>query len=685
MTTENRRKPYLMRISRMTVDKLGVRLYDRVSAVVAELVANAYDADAESVSVRLPLGTLLARKDGSTGEVMEYGHVIEVQDDGHGMTPQEANDHFLRVGKDRRADPAQGGKSRNKGRPVMGRKGIGKLAPFGICKRIEIVSAGGEPNEYGYRIAHFVMDYDKILKDDDQPVEMDRGALDGSYQAESGTLVRLIGFLPKRVPNKATFHRQMARRFGLRQQRFAIRIEDTRNPVENPPFEVGSTFEIPLMPETRVDVSHDPVTLAEEGRDLPVSGWMGLAKDAYKNEEMAGVRIYARGKIVATTRDFGQPAGFTGEFTLRSYLVGEVHAEWLDEDGGDDLVTTDRQDILWESTYGRALREWGKKWIRKIAAASRAPRRRRVEQLFLTASDIEGRARERFADDEIVATAVELGKQIGRFAAEDELIDQDYVEGLTQVVLSVAPHKTLMDAFDDFNRAMFGERGSMESLLDLFSRTRIAEMASYAQIAYERVEAIRKLDAVLDEGAAEDVLQGIVAKAPWLIEATWTPITTNQSLKQFARKFAKYYKAKHDEEVTLAIDHGTKRPDFTLVNVGRRIHVVEIKAAGYRFGNRDWDRLHNYLEAFDAFARRNEQLMREFPDGWIIDLVCDSMGISDRDKELAYEHWKQQNRVSQTNWDDFLARATQANEAFLDAQDRVRKRKASIAAGTGAQ
>ena len=208
----------------MTVDKLGVRLYDRVSAVVAELVANAYDADAETVSVRVPLGTLLARKDRKTREVEGYGYVIEVEDDGHGMTPTEANDHFLRVGKDRRTDAAQGKESRRKKRPVMGRKGIGKLAPFGICKRIEIVSAGGDADEKGYLVSHFVMNYDKILKDDDRPVEMDKGELDRSYQAEPGTIVRLIGFLPKRVPDKATFQRQMARRFGLRQA--AVRNPD---------------------------------------------------------------------------------------------------------------------------------------------------------------------------------------------------------------------------------------------------------------------------------------------------------------------------------------------------------------------------------------------------------------------------------------------------------------------------
>ncbi|WP_419939321.1 ATP-binding protein [Candidatus Palauibacter sp.] len=663
---------YVMRISRMTVDKLGVRLYDRVSAVVAELIANAYDADAANVVVRVPLATLLARKNRDTGEVEGYGYVIEVEDDGHGMTRGEANAHFLRVGKDRRADPTQGTQSRRKERPVMGRKGIGKLAPFGICKRIEIITAGGEETVDGYAVSHFVMDYDKILADEDSPVPMDVGDQDQTYRPEAGTTVRLIDFLPKRVPNQETFHRQMAGRFGLRQSDFKVSVEDTRNPEENPPFEIGS-LNIPLMEGTKVDVSQKPVPLPNEERTLPVSGWMGLAKGAYKNEEMAGVRIYARGKIVATTRAFGQSAGFTGEFTVRSYLVGEIHAEWLDEDEGEDLVTTDRQDILWESDYGRPFRAWGAEWIRKIAAASRSPRRKRVEQLFLEASGLEAKAKERFADNDIVSTALEFGKQIGRFAAEDELGDQEYVDGLVEVVLSVAPHKALMDAFETFNQEMFGEDGGIDSLLDLFSKTRIAEMASYAQIAYERVRAIRKLEKVLDEGGAEDVLQRIVADAPWLIDATWTPITANQSLRLFARQFAAYYKELHGEEVVFSIDHGNKRPDFTLVNLSRRLHIVEIKAVGHRFGNDDWNRLHNYLEAFRDFFAANRELASNFPDEWVVDLVCNAVRITDRNKDAAYRYWENtEARIARISWNDFLARAVTANEMFLAAEDRVR-------------
>ena len=53
---------YRMKISRLTVDRLGVKLYDRVSAVVAELVSNSYDADATKVTITAPMGEYLATR-----------------------------------------------------------------------------------------------------------------------------------------------------------------------------------------------------------------------------------------------------------------------------------------------------------------------------------------------------------------------------------------------------------------------------------------------------------------------------------------------------------------------------------------------------------------------------------------------------------------------------------------------
>jgi len=164
MTTQS---PYKMTISRNTIDKLGVKLYDKVSAVVAELIANAYDADAEIVKVELPLGQYMASRVG--GVVTDKGFVIKVTDDGYGMMPDEVNQFYLPVGKDRRRDSAHGARSRIKGRRVMGRKGIGKLAPFGVCQTIEIISAGGERTENGYLTAHFLLKYDDIVQETDEP------------------------------------------------------------------------------------------------------------------------------------------------------------------------------------------------------------------------------------------------------------------------------------------------------------------------------------------------------------------------------------------------------------------------------------------------------------------------------------------------------------------------------------
>ena len=214
-------RPYEIRISRLTVDKLGVKLYDKASAVVAELIANSYDADAEQVKVSIPLSTLLARRD-KDGAIVDGGYFIEVEDDGHGMTPDEAVDYYLCVGRDRRKHAEQGTRSRQKKRPVMGRKGIGKLAPFGICKRIEVISSGGAKTQAGYIVTHFIMDYDRIISDTDEPVTLDPGPLDRTFRPNTGTVIRLSGFLPKQVTDPETFHRQLASRFVFAQPDFEI-------------------------------------------------------------------------------------------------------------------------------------------------------------------------------------------------------------------------------------------------------------------------------------------------------------------------------------------------------------------------------------------------------------------------------------------------------------------------------
>ena len=86
--------------------------YSSSERALKELVDNAWDADAEEVSVTLPKPM--------------SGEPIVIQDDGTGMTEEELRRHYLSIASDRRS--RRGERTSGKNRLVKGRKGIGKFA-----------------------------------------------------------------------------------------------------------------------------------------------------------------------------------------------------------------------------------------------------------------------------------------------------------------------------------------------------------------------------------------------------------------------------------------------------------------------------------------------------------------------------------------------------------------------------
>ena len=121
-------------------------MYPSATATIAELISNAWDADARNVWVEMPLG-----------EPWTDESRIVVLDDGHGMTHEEAADFYLVVGRKRRVET---GTDRSRGgRRLHGRKGIGKLAAFGTARVLECHTVSKDD------VAHptsFRLDYDTI-------------------------------------------------------------------------------------------------------------------------------------------------------------------------------------------------------------------------------------------------------------------------------------------------------------------------------------------------------------------------------------------------------------------------------------------------------------------------------------------------------------------------------------------
>lgn len=88
--------------------------YKSTERALKELVDNAWDADADQVSIQLPKPL--------------SGEPIVIRDDGTGMTEEELRRHYLTIAKDRRS--VRGDRTAGKNRQVKGRKGIGKFAGF---------------------------------------------------------------------------------------------------------------------------------------------------------------------------------------------------------------------------------------------------------------------------------------------------------------------------------------------------------------------------------------------------------------------------------------------------------------------------------------------------------------------------------------------------------------------------
>lgn len=675
---------YTMRISRLTVDKLGVKLYDKVSAVLAELIANAYDADAQNVTIHAPMGKYLAGK--ANGELQDKGFEIKIEDDGAGMTPKEMQAFFLVIGAERRTDSRRGGVSKQFKRKVMGRKGVGKLAPFGICKVMEVISAGGdrmelESGDAGHRTSHIILNYDDIIAVGDEPderYEPEVGDRDGTLSPHSGTIIMLREFSYRKVSAVDVLARQIAQRFGIRSDKWQVTLRD---PTSASASSVGE-FAVATMPNTRIEFREKGKVTGPNGADLrdieagfaheggfhEVTGWMGYSKEPYRDELMAGVRIYCRGKIAAQSTVFNQKAGFTGEHNIRSYLVGELHADWLDED--EDLIQTDRRDILWSNEVAAAFQDWGRRVVKRIGTLSRDPMRKATLELFMETGQVEDRIETLFpaeGQSEIRAKAAELARMFGRTINRSEVEDQEVVGDLVSLSLELAPHVTL-DA--KMREAAERTNAPFEMLVSLLRTARIAELASFGRIAEDRLKVISRLDGLKDRPETQEAeLQRLISDAPWLIDPEWAPVTANQTLQRLRQEFANHYLRETGEPIDLGnFEHPNKRPDFVLSSQDGVAQIIEIKRPGHSLTNAEMERIVSYHDCMESFLAENSEFRRRIQD-FHITLVCDDLALSgSQNAALRY-----MTKLTRLTWRDFLLRTETVHKDFLAEADRQKR------------
>src|SRR5207253_896166 len=142
--------PFTFEISLSVLNHLGRHLYRSFATVLGEAISNAWDADARNVWLYID----------------RTNDSFVIKDDGLGMSSDDFQNKFLKIGYSKR----KGGVTRSKkGRPFIGRKGIGKLALLSSAERITVISKVRGANYVGGVIDNSGLD--KAITNDLMPEE----------------------------------------------------------------------------------------------------------------------------------------------------------------------------------------------------------------------------------------------------------------------------------------------------------------------------------------------------------------------------------------------------------------------------------------------------------------------------------------------------------------------------------
>ena len=126
------------------VGELGERLVTRNHVAVAELVKNAYDADASAITIEF--------RDYEDEEAAKAVPAIVLRDDGHGMRFQDVDTCWMRIATSNKARQPF---SPSFGRPKTGNKGIGRFACQRLAKQLVLTTVAGAGQRYERTTVYF--------------------------------------------------------------------------------------------------------------------------------------------------------------------------------------------------------------------------------------------------------------------------------------------------------------------------------------------------------------------------------------------------------------------------------------------------------------------------------------------------------------------------------------------------
>jgi hypothetical protein len=624
-------KTLVLDIKSLIIRHLGIQMYQKPADVISEMVANAWDADAEKVKVKITKTS------------------IKISDDGHGMTFDECQNYFLKVGRDRRKETGSD-KSINKKRPVLGRKGIGKFAGFGISNKITIDTTSLKTGENTV----FCMDLDKIYEidqSDDQKKEIE--VL--KYSEPNETLIKKHGtkvtlFLKSQfIIDENKLLSELGRRFLLTQQHSDFVVSVNQKPM---PVEFGRDFEFYFPKDlTAEEKKKFPDLKSIEGewakekfKNAYIYWRIGFFKDTIKNEELRGIAIFVRGKLAQKPFFFDLSGGISGQNSLE-YLSGQVKIDFIDSDEF-DLISTERQRINIQDGIGLEIKEWGQGLIRRIGAIWKE--RRATERVQKLESKV-GKFKNRL--DKLPPTERKSVKSVLIKIANIESLKPELFEDWCSDILTSWETGRLKGLIEEIARH---DSINAEKMLEILSEAQVLTSLNIAESIKTKVVAIAELKKMVDARDLENSIRDYIYKNPWIIHPKWDSYKKEITVKHIIEEIGRSELDKDD------IFSG--RIDLAL-SAGSDLLLLEFMRPGLEIDQDHLNRIEYYVDGVrQALEQSTGKSIKTISSAYVIADKCKKSSTVNR----KISRLVKENSIYVLSWKDLIAEAIKQWEEQLE-------------------
>lgn len=558
---------YEMNISLNVLNHLGLSLYSNTPAVLAEVIANAWDADATEVRVDFNIEE----------------KTITVSDNGCGMNLEDINHKYLLVGYEKR-DKSNANFRTPGGRKPMGRKGIGKLSLFSIAKKVFVYSRKGGGEEEA-----FLMDSDKIQEE----IQSENSSSSPKYKPEQvkfdvtiathGTVIKITDLKKLRLTQAAIsgLKKRIARRFSIIDPsiRFCIHVNDEEVTFSDRDYFHKARFLFQYgahdytqycknldeddagneMQSTRL-CRFNADGVADKDGEHEISGWIAIARhsndldDKAQDDNLNKITVAMRGKVAQ--EDILQEYRLGGMIT--KYMYGEIHADFLDEDDKEDIATSSRQNISEDDSRYRALKSFIGTELKHIWTETNKLKEKKGIETALSSNPYIKEWHGKL-DPALRKFAKKIFVDIDQAGIDEAHKPDFYANGI--LAFESLKMKNSLEVLNNIDIS------NLDKFLNFLTNIDDIEAARYHEIVSGRLTVIKAFREQVETNVLEGVLQKYIFGHLWLLDPAWERATEHAEMEKNLQKVV----------ARVPVENEKVRLDITYKRIASAHIIIELK------------------------------------------------------------------------------------------------------------